>query len=90
MDMEKFLSRVGKVMITLGTIFGFILIFTKVNIGVNGEEFSTVNIALGVGFIISSALTFILCEWLNVMLENSEEQIELLKQIRDKLEKEEW
>ena len=89
MDMEKFLSRVGKVTVTLGTIFGFILIFTKVNTGVNGEEFSTVNIALGVGFIIASALTFILCEWLSMMLENSEDQIELLKQIRDKLEREE-
>lgn len=73
MSIKTILSYLGITLFVVGIIIGIGLIF------------QSDSLVLGSGVIIYSLFMYIFCEWLRQMIDNSEEQTGLLKQIRDKL-----
>jgi len=77
MSIKSILSYLGITLCVVGMILGVGLIFAEDSL------------VLGCGIIISSVFIYVFCEWLSQMLDNSQEQTGLLKQINDKLDEKE-
>jgi len=77
MSIKSILSYLGITLCVVGMILGVGLIFAEDSL------------VLGCGIIILSVFIYVFCEWLSQMLDNSQEQTGLLKQINDKLNEKE-
>ncbi len=77
MSIKNILSYLGITLCVVGMILGVGLIFAENSL------------VLGCGIIISSVFIYVFCEWLSQILDNSQEQTGLLKQINDKLDEKE-
>ena len=77
MSIKNILSYLGITLCVVGMILGVGLIFAKDSL------------VYGTGVIILSIFIYVFCEWLSQMLDNSQEQTGLLKQINDKLNEKE-
>ena len=77
MSIKSILSYLGITLCVVGMILGVGLIFAEDSL------------VLGCGIIILSVFIYVFCEWLSQILDNSQEQTGLLKQINDKLDEKE-
>lgn len=76
MSIKNILSYLGIALCVVGMVIGVGLIF------------SMDSLVLGCGIVVASVFVYIFCEWLSQMLDNSQEQTCLLKDIYEILDKE--
>lgn len=87
METENILKKFGIFVLVFGIIGGIILVFTRVETGFYHDmEFTMTNVMLGLTTIISSVFWWIICNWLSEMLANSKKKINLLNDIKNKLQ----
>lgn len=75
----------GNIIAVIGIIAGLILMFYREKSGIYYT--TEPHIGLGIGCIISSILTCLVCHWMGWMIDYSREKIGLLNEVIDELKK---